>query len=402
MKQTALAVVVLLACSLSAGATTIRGVVQNGTTKRPSSGDEVTLKRAGNGMEEVGKTTSNAKGEFVFDVPSSQLPYIVFVKHQGINYTEVAEPGGPALTIRVYEALPAVNNITLQQRMMVVQSDGDKLKINELYTVENASKPPRTKAAPRTMEIYLPEGAAVQEAGARTNGVMPLKVAIVPQEEKNRYAFNYPLRPGDTQFTITYTLPYTGKLQMQPRVTVPLAQMMLVAPESIQVKLENGSPFTRTTERQIKDVAIFVATDLNPQKKIGFEIQGSGKLARAKQASGDEAAPASAAKKRSAPAVATASPERSDGARSPQWTFVIVLLLFLAAGATYAYASHTSHKQAVAVGSSRPGLLEALKDETFRLESDRVQGKLSQEEYSRAKAALDKAMLNAVQRSRTS
>ena len=68
MKQVALTL--LLICSLAAAADTLKGVVQNSTTNKPSAGDEVTLKKIGNGMEDVAKTKTNARGEFTFNVPA--------------------------------------------------------------------------------------------------------------------------------------------------------------------------------------------------------------------------------------------------------------------------------------------------------------------------------------------
>ena len=84
----------LFACSLVASADTLKGVVQNSTTNKPSAGDDVTLKKIGNGMEDVAKTKTNAKGEFSFTVPAAQQPYIVWVQHQGVTYTQAGLPGG--------------------------------------------------------------------------------------------------------------------------------------------------------------------------------------------------------------------------------------------------------------------------------------------------------------------
>jgi hypothetical protein len=43
-------------------------------------------------------------------------------------------------------------------------------------------------------------------------------------------------------------------------------------------------------------------------------------------------------------------------------------------------------------------LMEALKEEVFQLEADRLQGKVSPQDYQTAKAALDKTLQRAVQR----
>ena len=104
MKQ--VAVTLLLICSLAAAADTLKGVVQNSTTNKPSAGDEVTLKKIGSGMEDVAKTKTNAKGEFSFNVPAAQQPYIVWVQHQGVTYTQAGLPGGVPVAVRVFDASP--------------------------------------------------------------------------------------------------------------------------------------------------------------------------------------------------------------------------------------------------------------------------------------------------------
>ena len=60
MKQ--VAVTILLICSLAAAADTLKGVVQNSTTNKPSAGDEVTLKKIGKGMEDVAKSKDQCQG----------------------------------------------------------------------------------------------------------------------------------------------------------------------------------------------------------------------------------------------------------------------------------------------------------------------------------------------------
>ena len=47
-------------------------------------------------------------------------------------------------------------------------------------------------------------------------------------------------------------------------------------------------------------------------------------------------------------------------------------------------------------------LLEVMKEELFQLEMDRQQGKLSEEEYAKAKAALDETMRRALARKSSS
>jgi hypothetical protein len=279
--------------------------------------------------------------------------------------------------------------ISVPQRMIVLESDGSSLRVNELYKVQNAM--PEGAAVQRRLEIYLPEGAAVKQATARSNEGKSVKIAVVPLKEKNRYAFAYPLRPGQTQFTVAYELPYGGQLVINPRVTAVTAQLMVVAPDSMRLVPANNSALLPADDPQLKNVSVYVASNLAPQSNLGLEVQGSGILGRSQKQGSQTPTGKAPPEARPSGDGAAAREQGGKGGASAQWIFLIVLLLFLAAGATYVYSVHhaTPPPSPAPADSS---LLAEMKEEMFQLESDRLQGKLSPEEYEAAKAALDRAM----------
>jgi hypothetical protein len=141
------------------------------------------------------------------------------------------------------------------------------------------------------------------------------------------------------------------------------------------------------------------------QQKVGFEVAGTGEMPQ-EQASANP--PANGRAQRGEPAGPGGGlgvpNERPDPLHNGQWMFLGVLSLFLAAGATFIY---TSNQNVPApAGAAQPKskkqqsntLLDAMKEEVFQLESDRLQGKISTEDYQTAKAALDKTLQRAVQR----
>ena len=335
--------IALLACSIAAGAGTLRGVVRNGTTNRPSAGDEVSLKRMGNGMEDAGQTKTNARGEFSFDVPANPTPYVIWVKHQNVNYTAVAQPGSAPAQVEVFEAAADVRNIKISEHMMIMQADSSTLKIDELYTVENSSVPPRTKSGRRAFIIYLPEGAMLQEAAAQIPNGMPLKAGLAPTGKKNQYGFAYPVRPGSTQFRLSYTLPYTGKLQVTPKIPSPIDHTLLVAPESIRMVPSNGGVYAPTSDPQIRNVNMLLANNLNPQQQLGFEVQGTGKMPREEQQGAALSQGAANQADDNRPGGGLGVPnEKPDPLHSGQWAFLGVLSAFLAVGAFLVYFSNHS------------------------------------------------------------
>src|ERR1700719_1556933 len=73
--QLALAVFLLTSCAY--GGETLSGTVKNGTRAKISAGDEVVLLKLGQGMEEAGRTKTDAKGKFSFSVDDPQSPHLI-------------------------------------------------------------------------------------------------------------------------------------------------------------------------------------------------------------------------------------------------------------------------------------------------------------------------------------
>ena len=400
MKQVALTF--LLVCSLAAAADTLKGVVQNSTINKPSAGDEVTLKKIGNGMEDVAKTKTNARGEFTFNVPPAQQPYLIWVQHQGVTYTQAGLPGGVPVAVRVFDAASSIKEISILDHAIAIQTseDGATLSGEEFYTVGNQSSPPRTLTGKQTLQFYLPEGASITESSVQT-GKTQLKAAVIPAGQKNEFAFVFPLRPGQTQFHILYTVPYSGKLEIDPRSDLPTQTLMVAAPDSIKFAASDSALYESKTNPQFKSVNFFIAKNVTPKQKVAFAISGTGAMPREQEQASDPNTNGRPGEP-SGPGGGMGVPnERPDPLHSGQWLFLGVLSLFLAAGGVFVY---TSNQNVAATGGTaipqdRSALLmEAMKEEVFQLESDRLQGKINPQDYQTAKAALDKTLQRAVQR----
>jgi hypothetical protein len=400
LKQVALTF--LLVCSLAAAADTLKGVVQNSTTNKPSAGDEVTLKKIGNGMEDVAKTKTNARGEFTFNVPPAQQPYLIWVQHQGVTYTQAGLPGGVPVAVRVFDAASSIKEISILDHAIAIQTseDGATLSGEEFYTVGNQSSPPRTLTGKQTLQFYLPEGASITESSVQT-GKTQLKAAVIPAGQKNEFAFVFPLRPGQTQFHILYTVPYSGKLEIDPRSDLPTQTLMVAAPDSIKFAASDSALYESKTNPQFKSVNFFIAKNVTPKQKVAFAISGTGAMPREQE---QASAPDTNGRpgEPSGPGGGMGVPnERPDPLHSGQWLFLGVLSLFLAAGGVFVYTSNQN--VAATAGTAIPQdrstlLMEAMKEEVFQLESDRLQGKINPQDYQTAKAALDKTLQRAVQR----
>src|SRR5450755_1185815 len=203
-------VLLLSALTTLASAETLTGTVKNGTTNQPAAGDEVVLIKLAQGMEEAARTKTDAQGKFSFKFEDSGGPHLIRVIHQGVTYHQMAPPGTTSVDAQVYDVSKKVADVGAVADLMYVQAGQGQLGISRLFAVDNSSKPPRTQLNDQNFEFYLPVGVQIDQAQAQTAGGQWVESAPVPQAEKGRYAFIFPLRPGTTQFQVSYHVPYSG------------------------------------------------------------------------------------------------------------------------------------------------------------------------------------------------
>jgi hypothetical protein len=295
-----------------------------------------------------------------------------------------------------------------------VQADAGQLEVAELFVLQNESKPPRTQMSDRSFEFTLPQGAMIDSSLAAGPGGMPVNSAPVPVE-KNRYAFVFPIRPGETKFQVSYHLPYSGSFSFQPQILTPMQDVVVMLPKSMEFKT-GSTDFAGGGEE--KGMTIFVAHNVAAGKQLAFSVSGTGQIPREAQegdagADGQEAANAGQSGQGTRPGGGLGPPEESPDALQ-KYKFWIIggLAAALVVGAivvmnqkprTATAAAPSSASVApttrpVTGSTNRNLLLEAMKEELFQLETERLQGKISSADYQQAKAALDLTMKRAIAR----
>jgi hypothetical protein len=435
-KQTSSALLAgLLALSGTALAASITGVVTNKTNNKPAAGDDVVLIKLAQGMQESTRTKTDARGRFKLDVPDEGI-HLVRVTHDKANYFRPAPPGTQSVELDVFSAATKVAGVTGEADVIRIQSDpgGASLRVVENFFVKNDSTPPMTQFSDRPFEFYLPAGAIVEGSAALAPGGMPVQAAPVPLgDAPNHYAFIFPIRPGETRFQITYKLPYSGSLKFTPRMVIATDTVAVMMPKSMKFAAGPSTSYTPVTEETTAQTN--VARNVQPSQPMDFTVSGEGQLPRdtATGATGTGDAPtgapvggaagASPADANTAVAGTAASDTRPggglgnpidpEGTNDPwakyKWWILGGLGLVLAAGAGFMLKTPktvvpTGGTTAVPVPlapAGRPGqgfLLEALKDELFAIETERLQGKLSDAQYVELKGALETVLRRALAR----
>lgn len=386
-------------------AQTLTGTVHNETTGKAAVGDEVVLVRLGEGMEEEARTKTDAEGAFKLNVNQPGAQHFVRVIHQGVNYDQTVNGSAP-LQVVVYDAVSSIPGLSGTLGIVQTESDGKFLKVTEMYVLSNASNPPVTQARANNYEISLPDDAALDSVDVRSGRGIWVRVAPTAiTGRKHEYGINFPIRPGETLFKFTYHMPYQGRATLHLHLPYPIARFGIMHPRSMRFKQLLPNTFNSPGSANGLDVEAAVNSPL-----VGdvppFEISGVGKAPE----HGSEAAtrpqqpapPTSPPPPASNPA-AGHSPnvaDVEDKSRKELWPLIggIIVMLAILVLAVWRIRKRVPPLAATKSAENADSLLEALKEELFQLESDRVHESISAEEYEAAKDALNQSIQRALAR----
>ena len=416
----------LLTSGLAAlAAAPITGTVTNRTTGKPAAGDLVTLIQLQQGMQESTHTTTDGRGHFSLEVPDDGI-HLVRVTHEKAAYFQPVQPDQHQIAVTVYDAAPEIDGVHTSVEELHVEATPTELHVVEVLQVLNDSSPQRTQFGPKGYDFFLPPGALVGRTGAITQGGMPVQTPAVPLSDPGHFSFLFPIRPGETQFGIAYTLPYTGKFTFTPRLTTPVKTLAVLLPTSMKLTPGSGSPLAAQPGKP--GTQTFLAQDVPAGQTSGFTVTGSGTLpepaaegAGANAGAGPNASTAnpSGNSDASAPAVSNSelaggrglnNPLDESGDRDPwakyKWWILSGLALLLAGaagvllrkpggsptspGGVSPAASVWPPPAAAATPAHPPdAVFSALKEELFLLETERLQRRISEPAYLAARSALE-------------
>jgi len=387
-------------------------------------------------MEEAGRTKTDSKGNFSFQLDDAQTPHLVRAVHQAVTYHRMAPPGTTSVEVEVYDVGKQIDGIEVVADIMRLQVERGQLQVVREFAVQNSSKPPRTQMNERNLEFYIPEGAQIVEGSAMTEHGNPLKSAPVQESVKNRYFFEFPLRPGTTRFQVIYRFPYAGSANIDPQSLYPLQHFLAIVPKSMKFSAAPGSNFQSMNDPNQPDANVQIASATTVGQTLAFKIGGEGTL-QARVEGGRAQGENSSAQHENRPGGGLGPPiDAPDPLQKYRWSIVGVIAAALVAGAIHvalrrqATTRNSPQQKAQfrkfeerawdcqapagpaermktfsAMRAQRPVerssssmLLDGLKEEIFQLEIERKQGEISQQEYDKVMTALDQMLERALKR----
>jgi hypothetical protein len=442
-----LAFAVAAALPLSLSAATISGSIIDRTTNKPAAGDTVVLLDLTQGMSESARTTVDKQGRYSFTVPDSAGMHLVRVEHEKASYYGSVPPNTPTVNIDVFDVAPKVDGVHIYADVSRVETDQQGLSVTESWFIRNESKPPRTQFGPRPFDFYLPTGAVLEGATATGPGGMALNDPPAPLGDKDHYAFLFPVRPGETRFQVGYRLPYSGSLAFHARVTMPADNVAVMVPKSMSL---SGTSFQNLpADASEPGIQTYLATNVQPDKPVDFTVSGTGSMPREAQSQGNNTPGGAGGPGMGAPdqsaggnqSAAQGAPRPGGGLGTPidtpdplnKYKGWILSGLGLALVITAAFMLRSRPGQQPATAGAVPvhtgplaaltptvavagrhvaptvpsalndtahrnALLAALKEELFSLETERLEGKLSDSDYAELRSAIEVVLRRALAR----
>jgi hypothetical protein len=375
------------------------------------------------GMSEIATARSDGQGRFTFSTPSAQGPHLARAEKGGVNYFKMITPGSTSVDLNVYDAAAKVDGISGSADVVRMQAEGSTLQAEELFAIKNESNPPRTLASDATFEFVLPDGAQIDGADAQAPNGQPISAKTAPGKEKNHYTFSFALKPGETRFQVGYHMPYSGKASFSPNLTRNFDHYVLVLPTSISFAPKDAKQFQAMSNQPGSNAEVSLRAQAG--QDLSYAISGSGTIQDEQtqagpSGGGGDGAMGGAATADNRPGGGLGKPiDAPDGLAKYRWYILAVLSLLLLGGGIWTHERTKQEQAEVALSSmttaplqSAPQtpvqppapsnlLLAALKEELFELEVERQQGKLSPEEYEKARAALEQTLQRALARQRT-
>ena len=254
---------------------TIDGTVVNKTTGQPVSGTSVSLvKASAQGMKPAGNATTDATGKFNIEGTAEGIAMLQ-VTFEGVNYNKLLEPGTPpsGVEIAVFSTSKKLALAKATQHMILIEPVPGELRVRETIIYENPTQNTLADPGNGSIRFFLPPmsgGKAKIDASSGSRG-MPLKRAAKPTNQPNIYTVDFPLKPGETRFDITWTAPFSAPGDLQTKI-LHQGQVRVIAPRGVSLK---SDALTFLTNEPRTMASVFTAKN----GPLNISIEGAGTLA---------------------------------------------------------------------------------------------------------------------------
>ncbi|HTS31961.1 MAG TPA: hypothetical protein VMH81_39090 [Bryobacteraceae bacterium] len=217
----------------------VTGTVINRTTGKPQAGATVGFNKLGqNGIELIDQAKSDANGKFVINQEVSGPPHLLRTAYDGVTYNHMLPPGSPTtdLTIDVYNSSKDPGRAKVTKHMLLFEPSGGQMTVNETYLYTNDGKVAWNDSDGGTLHFFAPNVTGRVTANATAPGGMPIPAPVNKTSKSDIYAVDFSVKPGETRFDLTYTVPYTEGAPYKGKILTQDGDTYLIAPNGITLQ----------------------------------------------------------------------------------------------------------------------------------------------------------------------
>ena len=414
----------------SSHAGTLSGTVINRTTGKATPNVDLTFLSPTQGMRDLGSAKSDAQGKFAITNDSiGMAPVLIRATFHDVSFNTFAPPGRPDVEVQIYDLSKDPKTININSHIVIFQPQGDKLIGAEEYEVQNASQPPAAYfRSEGNFDFNIPENATLGQV-TTTSGAMGMSVNQASIERgKGRFAIAFPFRPGQTNVRLSYEIPYpNNSATLKLPAAYPGMKVLVVAPPGVTV---TGDGLNSAGQEQ--GMMVYTHDPLPAKGILSVSLSG---VSSAADSSGQGQSGGQEGNSRTGPEVA-AAPSRLDDFK---WYLFAGLAALFAMGAILlsrkqvvvasgpqdedvpptkppkpakqkkaapppapapsakvAPANSNAANVTASVNHQVSVSMDSLKDQIFRLELRRQAGTISEEDYAREKAQVEKLLRDLV------
>lgn len=278
MRTLGIRITIALALSMTASAA-IDGVVTNATTGKPQAGSTVTLfQPTEQGPQFIESVKTDAAGKFVItkEVPAGGAgPLLLQAVYAGVQYNKMLPPGTPTtgVEIPVYESSKQPGETKISQHVMLIEPSGDTMAVAESYMFQNDGKTAWNNPETGTLQFTLPAAAGGKvEVNVLAPGGLPIRRPADPAGKPNTYKVDFPIKPGESEIRLEWTMPFTSPGVFEGTVVAKGApDMKLLAPVGVTLKGDGVAPLG---QEPTTGATIYGITGA----KYHIDVEGSGTL----------------------------------------------------------------------------------------------------------------------------
>jgi hypothetical protein len=280
----------LVFAAASCGFASIDGTVINRSTSKPQPAVSITLVKPGTqGMQTIGTAVSDSSGHFRFDNDQpGGGPQLLQASYKGVNYNKLMTPNVPTsgVELDVYEATKSPSVTRIAQRMLLLEPSASRINVDETVIVQNDSNTTFNNDALGAIRFYLPREANGQvRISARGPQGMPLPRPAEKTKQRDVFKVQFPVKPGETEFQVTYVLPAGSPFTFRGRTVniegMRAGPLRLIAPPGVTLA---GTDIQQVGTEPTTQASIFNVLSTG---NFTVDVAGTGSLRKGGDSSAD-------------------------------------------------------------------------------------------------------------------